>query len=87
MEKAEIIEILRKEIAEAMDTTADMIDEDENFMRLGIDSVGSIQLMNKVKRTFDVEVSPVAIFEYKTISEFAEYIAAGGEDADDEDED
>lgn len=84
MDKAEIIEVLKKEIAEAMDTTVDEIDEDENFMRLGIDSVDAIQLMNKVKHTFDVEVSPVAIFEYKTISEFAEYIASGGEDADDE---
>lgn len=86
MEKLEIVEILKKEIADVMETTADMIDDDENFMRLGIDSVEAIQLMNKVKSTFDIEVSPVAIFEYKTINEFAEYIAAGGED-DDEDED
>lgn len=87
MKKTEIIEILKQEIADALETTVDMIDEDENFMRLGIDSVDAIQLMSKVKRTFDIDVSPVAIFEYKTISEFAEYIASGGEDADDEDED
>lgn len=84
MNKEEIIELIKKEVAESTETTVDMIDEDENFMRLGVDSIHAIKIMNTVKRELDVEISPVAIFEYKTISEFSEYLANGGED-DDED--
>lgn len=81
MNKEEIIEMLKKEVADVLDTTPDTIDEDESFMRLGVDSVDAIKIMNTIKSTLDVEVSPVAIFEYKTISDFAEYVANGGEDA------
>ncbi len=81
MNKEEIVELLKKEVADVLDTTPDTIDEDESFMRLGVDSVDAIKIMNTIKSTLDVEVSPVAIFEYKTISDFAEYVANGGEDA------
>jgi len=83
MDKTEIIELLKNKVAEAMDTTPDMVDEDESFMRLGIDSVEAISIVNTISDELEMEVSPVAIFEYKTITDFAEYLANGGENADD----
>lgn len=80
MEKNEIIELLKTEIAAAIDEDPSNIDENENFMRLGITSVDSIKIINTMRKKLDIEISPVAIFEYKTLSELAEYLANGGED-------
>lgn len=62
----------------------DMIDENENFMHLGISSVHALTIINSLKKKLDLEISPVALLEYKTISDFAEYLANGAEDADEE---
>lgn len=84
MNKEEIIELIKTQVANELEIDVDTIDEDENFMRLGVDSVHAMTIMNIIKRELNVEISPVAIFEYRTISDFAEYLVNGGED-DDED--
>ena len=84
MNKEEIIELIKTQVANELEIDVDTIDEDENFMRLGLDSVHAMTIMNIIKRELNVEISPVAIFEYRTISDFAEYLVNGGED-DDED--
>lgn len=86
MNKDEILKQIKKELAVVLETTPDEIDEDENFMHLGISSIQALKVINTMRRKLDVEISPVALFEYKTLSDFAEYLANGGE-SDDEDED
>ncbi len=80
MSKEEIIILLKEELAAAMNNDPDNIDEDENFMRLGITSIGALKIINTMRKKLDIEISPVAIFEYKTLSELAEYLANGGEE-------
>ena len=87
MNKEEIIKLIQQELMEALaeeDEEVDMIDENENFMHLGISSVQALTIINSLKKKLDLEISPVALFEYKTISDFAEYLANGAEDADEE---
>ena len=80
MNKDQIIELLKSEVAAVINDDKNNIDEDENFMRLGISSVSALKIINSVGKKLEVEISPVALFEYKTLSEFAEYLANGGED-------
>ena len=80
MNKDQIIELLKSEVAAVINDDKNNIDEDENFMRLGISSVSALKIINSVRKKLEVEISPVALFEYKTLSEFAEYLANGGED-------
>lgn len=85
LEKDEIIGIIKNEIAATLETGTDSIDEDANFLKMGLSSIQALKVINKMRKAIGVDISPVALFEYKTISEFAEYLS-GCEQEDDDDE-
>jgi acyl carrier protein len=70
----EIITYLKEEIALAINQSSDFIDQDLNFLRLGISSIQTLKIINKIKKKLGIDINPVAMFEYKTISEFAVYL-------------
>ena len=74
MKKEDIIELIKTEIALALNQDPDDIDEDVNFLRVGISSVQALKIINRVRKKLEIEINPVALFEYKTIVEFAGYL-------------
>jgi len=52
------------------------IDEQENFFQLGGDSLSALQLVQRIRETFDLPVSPVAVFEAPTIAQMAALLDA-----------
>ena len=84
MEKEKIILIIKEKISEIINIPVEDIDEEENFMKLGINSIEAMDIISSLGEELDIEISPVAIFEYKTIEMFADYIANGGEDNEDD---
>lgn len=74
MNTEEIIEGIKKEIADILKIDTDMIDDDENFLKIGISSVQALKIINKMRKKLGVDINPAAMFEYKTIAQFAGYL-------------
>lgn len=75
MKREEIVDYMTAEIAENLKESTGNIDPDANFMKMGISSVQALKIINKLRKKMNVEINPVAMFEYKTITEFADYLA------------
>jgi acyl carrier protein len=74
LSKHEIIELIKKEIATVLNRSDDSIDEDVNFLKIGVSSVQALKIINRIRRNLEIDINPVALFEHKTISEFAGYL-------------
>lgn len=75
MDIEKIIAYLKEEIALAINESPEFIDQDLNFLRFGISSIQTLKIINRIKKTLEIDISPVAMFEYKTISELAVYLS------------
>lgn len=74
MKREEIVAYMTAEIAENLKESEENIDPDANFMKLGISSVQALKIINKLRKKWNVDITPVAMFEYKTITEFADFL-------------
>ena len=74
MTKQEIADYMQELMAEATGENKESIDENTNFFQIGISSIEALKIMNKLRKRLQVEISPVAMFEYKTIAEMSEYL-------------
>lgn len=70
----QIITFLKEEIASAIHEEPDNIDQDVNFLKIGISSIQAVKIINKIKKKLEIDINPMAMLEYKTISQFAVYI-------------
>ena len=69
-----ILKTMKEYVAEALGEDVSEIDENTSFFRIGISSVQALKIMNKLRKNLNIEVSPVAMFEYKCIAELAAYL-------------
>lgn len=74
MKKEEIIELIKSEVAAFLKQSPDDIDEDEKLLRIGVSSIQALKIINRIRKKLAVDINPVALFEYKTISAFAGYL-------------
>ncbi len=74
MTKEQLCDYLKNSLAEIMSVDVDDLDENSSFFKLGVTSIQALKVINKMRRTLDVEINPAAIFEYKCINELAEYL-------------
>lgn len=74
MNKDYISEFIKTEIAAIINESVEDIDENANFLRLGVSSVQALKVINKLRKNLRVDINPVAMFEYKTISELSDYL-------------
>ncbi|MDQ0191712.1 acyl carrier protein [Paenibacillus wynnii] len=75
MNRDEIVELMKTEIAAILGQEPDDIDENVNFLKIGVSSIQALKIINRARKKLDIDISPVALFEYKTISEFAGYLS------------
>jgi len=75
MSKEEIIMAIKEGIAAVLNVDPDSIDEDSNLLKIGVSSVQALKIINRIRKKLDIDISPVAMFEYKTISAFAGYLS------------
>lgn len=74
MTKQEISLLMRQNLGQMLKLDPDDIEEDENFFNLGVSSVQALKIVNLMRRQVDVEINPVAMFEFKTIADITDYI-------------
>ena len=75
MNKKEISACIREELALVLEKDPNLIDENENFMKLGLSSVQSLKVVNRIRKKLDMDINPVAMFEFKSVSKFAEFLS------------
>lgn len=75
MKKEEIASFIINELATILNLNPDDIDPDVHFLRIGITSLQTLKIINKISRKLQIDINPVAMFEYKTISEFSGYLS------------
>ncbi|GAA1848831.1 acyl carrier protein [Myceligenerans crystallogenes] len=75
MEKEEIRAVLVKEIATELSIAPGEIEEDASFMKLGVSSVQALKIVNRLRKELDMDINPVALFEFKTVDDISEYLA------------
>ncbi len=58
-----------------------VIDPDQGLFRMGMDSLTSMELRNRLQKALDCSLPPTLTFKYPTVRELAEYLAGrlGGE--------
>lgn len=81
MSKEDIIMTIKSEIAAILKQDADSIDEGTNLLKIGVSSIQALKIINRIRKKLDIDISPVAMFEYKTISAFAGYLYECQEEA------
>lgn len=74
MTSEQIKQYMKQEIGQVLGEDPDEIDDDTNFMKIGMSSIQALKIINRMRKELDVDISPVALFEYKTIKEFAVYL-------------
>jgi acyl carrier protein len=67
--------VLIKEIAVELAIAPGEIDEDASFMRLGVSSVQALKIINRLRKELDMDINPVALFEFKTVEDISGYLA------------
>lgn len=80
MDKEHIKTVLTKEIATELSMSPDEIDEQASFMKLGISSVQALKIINRLRKELDIDINPVALFEFKTIEDISNYLVEETED-------
>ena len=74
MNTNEIIDFLKKEIAIFLQKSPSSIDANINFLKVGISSINTLRILNKISKKLNIDINPVAMFEYTTIKTFSEYL-------------
>ncbi|AGF56697.1 acyl transferase domain-containing protein/acyl-CoA synthetase (AMP-forming)/AMP-acid ligase II/acyl carrier protein/NAD(P)-dependent dehydrogenase (short-subunit alcohol dehydrogenase family) [Clostridium saccharoperbutylacetonicum] len=67
-------EVVYSVIAEQLHIEKDHLDIGQNFLELGLDSLGAIKVMETLGNKLGMELYPTLIFEYQTPETLAEYI-------------
>lgn len=67
--------ILCREIAAELSMAPEDIDDQATFMRLGVSSVQALKIVNRLRKQLEIDINPVALFEFRTIEDFSGYLA------------
>ena len=76
MTKAEILTRLKKEIAKETGLTVAEIDDSATFYSLGLDSISSVFVLDKLEKELKVYLNPLFFWDYPTVGLFADYITS-----------
>ncbi|WP_433336409.1 acyl carrier protein [Spirillospora sp. CA-294931] len=75
-DEAEIQEFLAREVAlEAERPAHDLIDPDDSFQDLGLDSLGAVNVAKRLEAAFGLRVKAVYFFDFPTIGALSRHLA------------
>lgn len=73
MTREEIVETIKNELATILNIEIDQVDEETNFLKIGLSSVQALKVINRLRKQFSVEINPAVIFEFKRVGDIADY--------------
>jgi len=69
---SELRNFVHLKVAEALGTTLEDVNPNEEFISLGLDSMHAIFLLDEIEKKYEVEINPHAFWEHPTINSFAD---------------
>ena len=76
MNRTEILNALKEEIARETGLTLAEIEEDATFYSLGLNSISSVYILDKLEKKLKVEMNPLFLWDYPTVGLFADHITS-----------
>lgn len=76
MTKAEILLRIKQEISRETGLPLPEIEDSATFYSLGLDSVSSVYVLDKLERQIKTEMNPIIFWDYPTVALLAEYITS-----------
>jgi acyl carrier protein len=74
MSYEELLNFIKKEIAEETKFPLEKIDVDASFHTLGLDSLSAVLILYNIEKEFAVELNPITFWDYPTPAAFANFI-------------
>ena len=76
MTKPEILARLKEEIARETGLSIPEIDDSATFYSLGLDSINSVFILDKLERQFKVEMNPLFFWDYPTVELLTDHLTS-----------
>lgn len=73
--ESEARRLIVTELANALRTTPDAVDLEQNFLDMGLDSLMAMEILGKLKSTWGINVQPTVLFEHTNALALAKYLA------------
>lgn len=74
MSYEEILNFIKKEIAEETKFPIEKIDVNSSFHQLGLDSLSAVLILHNIEKEFGIELDPIHFWDYPTPASFTEFI-------------
>ncbi len=75
MNQNEIVAWLRDRIARDLEGSADGVDPDATFDRLGLDSLALLAVLGDLANELDIEIETSVLFDHPTVTSLATHLA------------
>ncbi|MEI9920083.1 MAG: acyl carrier protein [Bacteroidota bacterium] len=74
MSYEEVLNFIKKEIAEETKLSIEKIDVDASFHSLGLDSLSAVLILHNIEKEFSVDLNPIHFWDYPTPASFTSFI-------------
>lgn len=74
MSYEEVLNYIKKQIAEETKFPVEKIDADTSFHNLGLDSLSAVLILHNIETEFNIELSPIHFWDYPTPAAFTQFI-------------
>lgn len=74
MSYEDVLNFIKKEIAEETKIPADKIDVNATFHDLGLDSLSAVLILHNIEKEFGVELNPIHFWDYPTPAMFTRFM-------------
>ena len=74
MKREDLLTVIKEAIAEETSVPIGQIEESQAFITMGLDSLSSIVILNKIEDKFNVELNPIYFWDYPTLGQFADFL-------------
>lgn len=74
LSKGQLTHLIKEQIASVINQEIDSIDEEMDFIKFGVSSLQTIMIINKIKKKLNIDINPIAMFEYKSINQLVNYL-------------
>ena len=74
MSYEQVLNFIKKEIAEETKYPVEKIDVNTSFHDLGLDSLSAVLILHNIEKEFHIDLNPIHFWDYPTPASFADFI-------------
>lgn len=74
LDDQEIIGVVKEQIGTVIGLDQSDIEENQSFLKMGISSIKTIMIVNRISKKLGIELNPTVMFEYKNVASLSQFI-------------